>query len=144
VLMITTGRSSLGPAAVSRWGHVPHRAVCCCALPTRPTQPPPFAGGGGSFRGEALVPARGRHVTPQAMNNRRGWEDEASSRAVNAQPWEPPPGMVKLQCSDCHYWFAAPHHDVERCPDCEIREQRRAARAAALAEADRVLAEAPH
>jgi hypothetical protein len=107
-------------------------------------QPPPFPGGGGSFRGEALVPARGRHVTPQAMNNRRGWEDEASSRAVNAQPWEPPPGVVKLQCSDCHYWFAAPHHDVERCPDCEIREQRRAARAAALAEADRVLAEVPH
>jgi hypothetical protein len=23
------------PPAVSRRGHVPHRAVCCCALPTR-------------------------------------------------------------------------------------------------------------
>ena len=32
------------------------------------------------------------------MNQRRGWEDETSSRAVNAQPWDPPPGMVKRQC----------------------------------------------
>ena len=78
------------------------------------------------------------------MNDRCGWTDEATSRAINAEPWQPLPGMVKLHCSDCRYWFAAPHHDLERWPDCEIREQRRAARAAALAEADRVLAEAPH
>ena len=41
------------------------------------------------------------------MNQRRGWEDEASSRAVNAQPWDPPPGMVKRQCPWCRYYFAA-------------------------------------
>jgi hypothetical protein len=59
-----------------------------------------------------------------------------TERAINAKPWEPLPGMVKLQCQECSYWFAAPHRGVERCPDCEIREQRRAARAAALAAAD--------
>ena len=41
------------------------------------------------------------------MNQRRGWEDETSSRAVNAQPWDPPPGMLKRQCPECRYWFAA-------------------------------------
>ena len=48
------------------------------------------------------------------MNQRRGWEDEATSRAVNAEPWQPPPGMVKRQCSDCHYFFAAPLDAAER------------------------------
>jgi hypothetical protein len=41
------------------------------------------------------------------MNDRRGWEDEATSRAVNAQPWEPMPGMEKRQCPNCRYFFAA-------------------------------------
>ena len=31
------------------------------------------------------------------MNQPLGWEDEASWRTVNAQPWEPLPGMVKRQ-----------------------------------------------
>ena len=53
------------------------------------------------------------------MNQRRGWEDEASSRAVNAQPWDPPPGMVKRQCPWCRYYFAAPPDAAEPlCPDC--------------------------
>ena len=71
--------------------------------------------------GEALVPARGRRVTPHAMNKRMGWEDEATTRAINAQPWEPPPGMVKRQCPDCRYWFAAPVNRAAlepRCVDC--------------------------
>ena len=42
------------------------------------------------------------------MNKRTGWEDEATTRAINAEPWEPMPGMVKRQCPDCRYWFAAP------------------------------------
>ena len=49
---------------------------------------------------------------------------DAEARAINAQPWEPLPGMVKLRCSACHYWFAARSPDTERC-DCEIRHQRR-------------------
>jgi hypothetical protein len=32
------------------------------------------------------------------MNNRRGSEDKATSRAVNARPWQPMPGMEKRQC----------------------------------------------
>ena len=28
------------------------------------------------------------------MNKRTGWEDEATTRAINAEPWEPMPGMV--------------------------------------------------
>ena len=61
------------------------------------------------------------------MNKRRlgeavlrgGFMDaEAAARAVNAEPWEPPPGMVKLRCPDCRYWFAAPHLNVPRCQDC--------------------------
>jgi predicted Zn-ribbon and HTH transcriptional regulator len=62
------------------------------------------------------------------MNKRRqgeavlrgGFMDvEAAARAVNAKPWEPPPGMVKQQCSDCGYFFATdPANTEPRCPDC--------------------------
>ena len=46
---------------------------------------------------------------------------EALARAVNAEPWEPLPGMVKKRCSRCHYWFAVLIAEAEatsRCPDC--------------------------
>ena len=44
---------------------------------------------------------------------------EAAARAVNAEPWEPMPGMVKRQCPKCRYFFAAPPGAEEpRCPDC--------------------------
>ena len=33
-------------------------------------------------------------------------EDEARTRAINAEPWEPLAGMVKKQCSQCRYIFA--------------------------------------
>jgi len=50
--------------------------------------------------------------------------DDASARAINAQAWEPPPGMVKRQC---RYWFAAsPHSSEECCPDCASIGQRSA------------------
>jgi hypothetical protein len=53
------------------------------------------------------------------MNQRRGWENEASSLAVNAGPRDPPPGMVKRQCPWCRYPFAAPQGAVDlRCLDC--------------------------
>ena len=48
-------------------------------------------------------------------------DEEADARAVNAEPWEPMPGMVKLHCSTCGYWFAAPAADTANCPDCTIR-----------------------
>lgn len=43
------------------------------------------------------------------------------ARAVNAEPWAPLPGMVKLQCPVCGYFFAAVPHDpgvVVLCWDC--------------------------
>jgi hypothetical protein len=44
---------------------------------------------------------------------------EAAARAVNAEAWEPMPGMVKRQCPECRYWFAAPASSQEaRCQDC--------------------------
>jgi hypothetical protein len=49
--------------------------------------------------------------------------EEAAARAVNAEPWEPMPGMVKLQCARCAYWFAAAN-SAPYCPDCVIRQQR--------------------
>jgi hypothetical protein len=32
--------------------------------------------------------------------------DEATARAINAQPWEPLPGMLKRRCLRCRYVFA--------------------------------------
>jgi hypothetical protein len=44
---------------------------------------------------------------------------EATARAINAEPWQPMPGMVKRQCPECRYWFATwPQREQERCPDC--------------------------
>jgi hypothetical protein len=60
-----------------------------------------------------------------------GWrpatELEAEARAINAQPWEPMPGMVKRQCLRCAYWFAvkAEEADVTACcPDCAPSQRR--------------------
>ena len=86
------------------------RAANSSALPVLPPQPwaAPEAGGGlpnrrgAASAGEVLVSARGCRVTPYAMNKRTGWENEATTRAINAEPWEPMPGMVKRQCPDCH------------------------------------------
>ena len=46
-------------------------------------------------------------------------EKEASARAINAQPWLPPPGMIKLKCHRCDYYFAAPRLAMAICPDCD-------------------------
>jgi hypothetical protein len=44
---------------------------------------------------------------------------ETLARAVNAEPWDPPPGMIKRQCPWCRYFFAAPpDKEAPRCPDC--------------------------
>ena len=48
---------------------------------------------------------------------------EAEARAINAEPWDPLPGMVKRQCTGCRYLFAvsitaAP--EPLRCPDCAV------------------------
>jgi len=44
--------------------------------------------------------------------------DDASGRAINAQARESPPDMVKQQCPQCRYRFAAaPHSNKECCPD---------------------------
>ena len=48
-------------------------------------------------------------------------ELEAEARLINAQPWEPPSGMVKKRCSQCFYFFAVPMAEIDatsRCPDC--------------------------
>jgi hypothetical protein len=59
------------------------------------------------------------------MGRRRGPQlnmpNVLRARAVNAEPWEPPPGMVKLQCPECQYFFAAYPPDpgvVTVCFDC--------------------------
>jgi hypothetical protein len=49
--------------------------------------------------------------------------EDALARQVNAQPWEPLPGMLKLRCSRCSYWFAAWSADTERCPDCAKKKR---------------------
>jgi hypothetical protein len=46
-------------------------------------------------------------------------DDVVAGRAINAEPWGPMPGMVKRQCPECRYFFAAAEASGERrCPDC--------------------------
>jgi hypothetical protein len=71
------------------------------------------------------------------MNKRRPGEavlrgslasEEAAARAINADPWEPLPGMVKAQCPECRYFFAAPAAATTvLCPDCASEGTRSAA-----------------
>ncbi len=45
----------------------------------------------------------------------------AEARAINAEPWEPPPGMIKRRCPWCGYFFASQvtaADAVMLCPDC--------------------------
>ena len=68
-----------------------------------------------------------------AVRRARGETDEEqAARAVNAEPWEPLPGMVKLQCEECRYFFAAADEQLRYCPDCTMRvrdKERREAQA---------------
>jgi hypothetical protein len=46
-------------------------------------------------------------------------EAEAEARAINAEPWEPMPGMMKRLCPQCRYFFASPVESTERrCANC--------------------------
>jgi hypothetical protein len=45
---------------------------------------------------------------------------DKQARAENETPWEPPPGMLKLRCERCGFWFAAPEKPALLCPDCFI------------------------
>jgi hypothetical protein len=58
------------------------------------------------------------------------WEREAEARRINAQPWQPLPGMARRRCDRCSYWFAVPMVIAEatpHCPDCASRLNRAAA-----------------
>ena len=52
-------------------------------------------------------------------------DDVLAALAVNAEPWGPPPGMVKKWCPACGYWFAVPvalaeREKTPRCLDCRL------------------------
>jgi hypothetical protein len=56
-----------------------------------------------------------------AARPRVGDLNETAARAVNAEPWQPPPGMVKRQCPRCRYFFATlPDTDGPHCADCRV------------------------
>jgi hypothetical protein len=57
------------------------------------------------------------------------YEEDASARAINAQPWDPPPGLTKRRCEECFYWFAA-QSGANRCLDCMLMLARVARRRA--------------
>ena len=60
-----------------------------------------------------------RRPDEAVLRGGRPADEAARARAINAEPWEPLPGMVKQQCSWCRYLFAAPQDAKEkRCPDC--------------------------
>jgi hypothetical protein len=46
---------------------------------------------------------------------------EAEARAINAEPWEPLPGMVKRRCLRCRFVFVVKAElagTTTTCPDC--------------------------
>ncbi len=68
-----------------------------------------------------------------ADRTRTAPELETEARAINAEPWDPPPGMIKRQCPRCGYFFASSvtaADAVVPCPDCVILGAKRTAAAA--------------
>jgi hypothetical protein len=57
-----------------------------------------------------LKSAKGRSEARKSASD----EAEAELRAINAEPWEPMPGMVKRLCPQCRYFFASPVESTER------------------------------
>jgi hypothetical protein len=47
-------------------------------------------------------------------------EVDKKARAENEAPWKPPPGMLKLRCQRCSFWFVASEKPVLLCADCAI------------------------
>jgi hypothetical protein len=76
----------------------------------------------GNARPVTLLPPRYR---PPSRNCLMASVAKLSSRLVEAQRR---PALrttdTTPSCVTCFFWFAAPAADVEKCPDCVIREQR--------------------
>jgi predicted Zn-ribbon and HTH transcriptional regulator len=52
-------------------------------------------------------------------------DPESLARAIKEEPWEPLPGMVKVRCEDCEYWFATPARArIARCPECVLERRK--------------------
>jgi len=53
-------------------------------------------------------------------------DPETLARQVNAEPWDPLPGMVKLKCVECEFWYAEPDPRVRVpfCQDCKHLKRR--------------------
>jgi hypothetical protein len=63
-----------------------------------------------------------RTKEPRGRSRMNQEPDEATTREINAQSWEPLPGMIKRQCPECQYWFATwPGTKEKRCKDCAQR-----------------------
>lgn len=54
----------------------------------------------------------------ECLQDTRG-DPESYARAINAEPWEPLPGMVKRRCASCDYLYASPADErTAICPEC--------------------------
>lgn len=51
------------------------------------------------------------------LARRRGLE-------INARPWEPPPGMYRVQCTVCLFFYADRNPHGRICPDCIVDQRR--------------------
>lgn len=50
---------------------------------------------------------------------------DRTAREINAQPWEPLPGMKKARCLECQFYYATPIAKPQHiCPDCRDRTRR--------------------
>ena len=58
--------------------------------------------------------------------------EDAAAREINAQPWQPLPGMTKVRCSHSNFWFAAVDADTAHCLDCQLALARRGRKAALM------------
>jgi hypothetical protein len=88
-----------------------------------------LAGFGAAVAAEERIEQRHRRLGRSLRTGQRDHHDgenkasselEVEAPAINAEPLEPLPGMVKQRCGQCRYFFAVPVAEAEatRCPDC--------------------------
>jgi hypothetical protein len=72
----------------------------------------------------AVIASRRAHQLGLRINSAPRFYEKPPSRVaakrVNEQPWDPPPGMTKLRCQRCEFWFSAPRAQQRHCPDCKV------------------------
>lgn len=102
-------------------------AVESVGLPSTPNQDEGMTDGHQTEAHPVKRPAKPKAQRPKARQKARKAKRKSkvrarplSDREINALPWEPLPGMHRVQCAECRFFYADANPQGRLCPDCDI------------------------